>query len=127
MHAEAMWRVAGSPAAFTNAEALEAINQVRRRGYGKPIRTPDPTVDLASISEQAILNERKWELCYEGHRWHDLIRFGKLEEAVKSINYTHDSQLPRPDLSIQQFNRFFPIPQSQIDVSKGKLTQNPGY
>lgn len=127
MHAEAVWRANGSP----NQAAYDALNQVRRRGYGLPINMPSTTVDLNSGNTpdfgQAILDERKWELCYEGHRWHDLVRFGKLEEAVKSINYTHDLQLPRPDLSIANFHTLFPIPQSQIDVSQGELTQNAGY
>jgi len=127
MHAEAIWRVAGSPGSLSDPDALEAINMVRRRGYSKPINMPDPTVDLTSISDQSILDERKWELCWEGHRWHDLVRFGKLKEAVLSINYDHDNQLPRPDLSIKDDMSFFPIPQSQIDVGNGELTQNPGY
>lgn len=127
MHAEALWRQAGSPAGFTDSRALDAINQVRRRAYGVDLGTADPAVDLVSIDEQALLDERKWELCYEGHRWHDLVRFGKLEEAVKSINYEHDPNLPRPDLSWQPHHIFFPIPQTVIDTGGGDLKQNCGY
>ena len=127
MHAEAIWRVSGSP----NQAAYDAINQVRRRGYNLPIDVPNATVDLNAGNTpdfgQAVLNERKWELCYEGHRWHDLVRFGKLKEAVNSIDYTHDEQLPRPDLGIEDHHILFPIPQSQVDVGKGELKQNCGY
>lgn len=126
MHAEAMWRANGSP----NAEAFEAINQVRRRGYGLPIDAPS-AVDLNNANTpdfgQAILDERKWELCYEGHRWHDLVRFGKLIEVVKSIDYSYKSEYPRADLNIQEHHVLYPIPQTQIDVSDGELSQNPGY
>lgn len=31
-----------------------------------------------------ILEERKFELCYEGHRWFDLIRCGKAVEILKN-------------------------------------------
>ena len=127
MHAEAVWRAAGKPASINDASALEAINQVRRRGYGLPVNTPDPSVDLVSITEQALLDERKWELCFEGHRWHDLVRFGKLVEAVKSIDYTYIAELPRPDLNIKDHHIVLPIPQTQIDVSEGELEQNVGY
>jgi hypothetical protein len=45
------------------AEAYEAINQVRRRAFGKPINTPDATVDLSGLTQDtfraAIQEERK--------------------------------------------------------------------
>jgi hypothetical protein len=126
MHAEAIWRVNGS----ANAEAYEVINQVRRRGYGLPIDTPsDVDINSGNTADfaQAILDERKWELCYEGHRWHDLVRFGKLTEAVKSIDYSSNPEYPTGAANIQDHHILYPIPQTQIDVSRGELTQNPGY
>ncbi len=33
---------------------------------------------------EIVLNERRYELAYEGHRWFDLIRTGKVFEAVKN-------------------------------------------
>lgn len=127
MHAEAIWRVAGSPVSTSDAQALTAINQVRRRGFGLPINTPNASVDVTSVSEKILLDERKRELCFEGHRWHDLVRFGKLLEAVKSINYNYVAELPRPDLNIKNHHILLPIPQTQIDVSEEQLIQNPGY
>lgn len=105
---------------------------MRRRGYGLDINTPNPEVDLTpgmSFNEfqDAILNERKWELCYEGHRWHDLVRFGKLVEAVQSINSPESIEQSSAANNIQPKHVLFPIPQSQIQVSNGVLTQNDGY
>ena len=68
------------------AAAYNAINMVRRRGFGKPINTPDVTVDIPSgLSKaaffDAIVKERALELASEGHRKYDLIRWKLLEQT----------------------------------------------
>lgn len=66
--------------------AYEALNKVRRRGFGKPINTPDPTVDLSGLSKEdffkAIVRERSLELGGEGVRKYDLIRWNLLGTAL---------------------------------------------
>ncbi|HMK27674.1 MAG TPA: RagB/SusD family nutrient uptake outer membrane protein, partial [Chitinophagaceae bacterium] len=62
------------------AAAYNAINMVRRRGYGKPINTPDATVDIPAGLTKAnffkyIVRERSLELGGEGVRKYDLIRW----------------------------------------------------
>jgi hypothetical protein len=69
------------------AGAYNAINQVRRRGYGKAIGTPDATVDLpAGLSKAAffaaVVRERSLELGGEGVRKFDLIRWNLLGTAL---------------------------------------------
>ncbi len=68
------------------ATAYNAVNMVRRRGFGKPITTPDATVDLAGLSKatlfQAIIRERALELGGEGVRKFDLIRWNLLGTAI---------------------------------------------
>lgn len=68
------------------AAAYNAINMVRRRGYGKPINTPDATVDLSGLSKssffQAVVRERSLELGGEGVRKYDLIRWNLLGTAI---------------------------------------------
>jgi hypothetical protein len=69
------------------AAAYNALNMVRRRGYGKPITTPDPTVDIpAGLSKsdffKAIVRERALELGGEGIRKYDLIRWNLLATAI---------------------------------------------
>ncbi len=103
--------------------ALDAINQVRRRarfadGAERPGVLPDLTAMGYDSFKSAILHERRLELCWEGHRWFDLVRFGKLAEKVKLAK--PDSQVTEPR------NELLPIPQRERDINK-KLEQNPGY
>ena len=75
------------------AAAYNAINMVRRRGYGKPIGTPDATVDIPSgLSKadffNAIVKERALELASEGHRKYDLIRWNLLETKIAQTKAT---------------------------------------
>lgn len=69
------------------AAAYNAINMVRRRGYGKPINTPDITVDIPAALTKAeffkyIVRERALELGGEGIRKYDLIRWNLLGTAI---------------------------------------------
>ena len=75
------------------AAAYNAINQVRRRGYGKSITTADATVDLsAGLSQsdffKAIVKERSLELGGEGIRKYDLIRWNLLASTLASTKTT---------------------------------------
>lgn len=69
------------------ATAYNAINMVRRRGYGKPINTADATVDIPSGLTKDdffkhIVRERSLELGGEGIRKYDLIRWNLLGTAL---------------------------------------------
>ncbi len=84
MFAEAENELAGGP----TAEGYDAINQVRRRGFGKTVSSSDVTVDLpAGLSQteffSAIVNERSWELGGEGIRKYDLIRWNLLDQRIR--------------------------------------------
>jgi hypothetical protein len=70
----------------------------------------------------AIEQERRVELAFEGHRWFDLVR---TDRAITVLNSKKDQlRLVRP---LAANDMLFPIPQSQIDINKTKITQNPGY
>ncbi len=82
MYAEAENELNGA-----SASAYNALNMVRRRGYGKPINTPDASVDIpAGLSSsdffKAIVRERALELGGEGIRKYDLIRWNLLGTAI---------------------------------------------
>lgn len=69
------------------AAAYNAINQVRRRGYGKAIGTADATVDLPTGLSKAdfftaLVKERSLEFGGEGIRKFDLIRWNLLGTTI---------------------------------------------
>lgn len=88
MYAEAENKLNGP-----TASAYNAINQVRRRGYGKSITSADATVDLSGLNKatffEAIVKERSLELGGEGVRKYDLIRWNllgkKLDETKAAL------------------------------------------
>jgi phosphosulfolactate synthase (CoM biosynthesis protein A) len=87
--------------------AVEYINKVRRRGGSSDIATTDQT-ELLII----ILNERKVEFCFEGKRFFDLKRAGKLQQFLGPLGW-------------KDYMVNYPIPQEEIDLTK--MEQNPGY
>jgi len=104
------------------AEALEYVNQIRRRAFGKPITTPDATVDLVGLNADqfraAIREERKKEFVQEGQRWFDLVRWGVLVSEVKKVTSKN---------TVSERNNLYPIPQSERNLDPVGLPQNPGY
>ena len=103
-------------------EAHELVNQVRRRAFGKPIFTPDVTVDLIGRTDvqlrEAIREERKKEFVQEGQRWFDLVRWGTLVTEVKKVTAKN---------SVSDRNNLYPIPQSERNIDPVGLPQNFGY
>nr|WP_315196075.1 RagB/SusD family nutrient uptake outer membrane protein [uncultured Flavobacterium sp.] len=103
-------------------EAIEYVNQIRRRAFAKPILTPDVTVDLVGLTNiqlrEAIREERKKEFVQEGQRWFDLVRWGTLVTEVKKVTAKN---------SVSERNNLYPIPQSERNIDPVGLPQNPGY
>ncbi len=122
------------------AIAYDAINKVRRRGYGLPVNTVSAVADLpAGLSkiqfQQAIQDERSRELCFEGLRRSDLIRWGIFVTTMNSIGNEIDTDpiagttykyAAAGGKNVSQRHLLFPIPAAEISVNK-KMTQNPGW
>ncbi len=133
MAAEASLRVNGSP----NAQAVEYYNQVRRRAFGLNPRVPSPTVDVTTVTMQDIMDERSRELCFEGVRKADLLRWGTLQQAMQKIQadvatnaptvYQTSAAVAANNL-VQNFPKhaLLPIPASEVDRAPA-ITQNPGW
>ncbi|MBK8566774.1 MAG: RagB/SusD family nutrient uptake outer membrane protein [Saprospiraceae bacterium] len=118
MYAEALNELKNGP----DAEAYDAVNQVRKRARFNGMTELNILPDLTGLSYQdfkdALLEERRHEFVAEGHRWFDLVRFGKLEALVP---------LAKPGVQPQAFHDLFPIPQGEIDLNQNLLPQNTGY
>lgn len=82
MYAEAENELNGA-----SSSAYDALNKVRRRGFGVSISTPNASVDIpAGLSKadffKVIVRERSLELGGEGIRKFDLIRWNLLNTAI---------------------------------------------
>jgi hypothetical protein len=71
----------------------------------------------------AIEKERRLELAFEGHRWHDLKRTGR---AIEVMNALRDGSGNSLGYALDENRLLWPIPQSERDKND-KLTQNAAY
>ncbi|MFA5815110.1 MAG: RagB/SusD family nutrient uptake outer membrane protein [Bacteroidales bacterium] len=98
------------------AQALTYLNMVRQRAReGNNMILPDITTTEKNALRDLILKERRCELAMEGHRFWDLVRTGKAAEVLGPLGFVTGK------------NELLPIPQSEIDISQGSLTQNPNW
>lgn len=88
--------------------ALVQLNKIRNRAG-----LANSTASTQAEVRQAIQDERRLELAFEGHRWFDLVRTNSVNaEMGATVN---------PNYHI------FPIPTSEIRSTNGVITQNAGY
>lgn len=96
-------------------EAQDYLNKVRNRAGLNNI-----TSGLSQAQfREAVLNERRMELAFEGQRWFDLIRVDNGQYALDFLHSIGKSNATQKHL-------LFPVPQIEIDRNPN-LTQNPGY
>jgi hypothetical protein len=111
MHVEATINT-GSGASTTDPAALASFQAVRdRAGLTDPV---------ASVTKEELLDERRVELAFENHRFFDLVRFGVATDVLSQFAAANGNTFSGTDLLL-------PIPQREINLSNGLLTQNPGY
>lgn len=104
------------------SEAAAIVNTIRARVNLPALSTA--IVSSANSMADAVLNERRLELAFEGQRWFDLVRTGKVFDVMNSLNSRDSGRLPM-DL-VNEDNIILPLPQSQIDINPN-LVQNSGY
>ncbi|MEI6753625.1 MAG: RagB/SusD family nutrient uptake outer membrane protein [Paludibacter sp.] len=127
----------GSTGSCTDATALDAINQVRRRAFGLNPTTASATYDLTSVTLDEIQKERARELCFEGVRKADLIRWGIYLQRMQEVLTLDNNSYPvanrifavvSPQNTVTGGTKvlLWPIPSSEMLVNTA-ATQNPGY
>jgi len=99
IRAEALGRTAG----------LADLNIIRAN-RGLTALTPADVPDNDTYA-QAVADERRAELNFEGHRYFDLARTGQINNV----------------LGVPATNSAFPIPLREIQATHGTVVQNPGY
>lgn len=88
-------------------EGLGRLNELRASRGLSPV-----SIDNEQDYQQAVFEERRKELIYEGFRFFDLVRTGRALDVL--FNVTSETQFK------------LPIPQDEIDLNPS-LVQNPGY
>ena len=92
--------------------AVEDLNVLRTRSNA-------PIIGSVSQSEllRLIEEERKMELAFEGHRWYDLVRTGRVDVVMSAFTNNW-----------REAYKVWPIPQQEIQNNPAlKGQQNPGY
>ncbi|WP_321438427.1 RagB/SusD family nutrient uptake outer membrane protein [uncultured Bacteroides sp.] len=102
-----------------NQESVDLINQIRDRAFKND---PAKRVSLTQfISKESlrdyILQERQFELLFEGERREDLIRQGKYIQFAKERGVT----------GAEDYKVRYPMPSSVIIEGQGNIKQNDGY
>lgn len=104
-------------------EDVAPLNEVRVRAQLEP---------LGAYSLDALKEERRFELAFEGLRYFDLLRWH--DENV--INVTEADGVKVQTSTIEhnytvtfrsETGGFLPIPETQVRLSQGVLKQNPGW
>lgn len=91
-------------------EAFDLINKVKARSHAKLLVLADYN---QSTLRDAILQERGWELFYEGKRRADLIRMGKYDVLVNAYHL----RVGEAALVKMPQNKYYTYPQSQVDLN----------
>ncbi|MBE9602824.1 RagB/SusD family nutrient uptake outer membrane protein [Pedobacter sp. MC2016-24] len=100
------------------AEALDKLEMVRLRARaGNAGILPKVTTTDQDLLREAIRKERRIELAMEHERFFDLVRWGIAGQVLQNAGKSF----------VTGKHELLPIPQTQIDISKGVLKQNNGY
>ena len=119
------------------AEAhIQGGNADKAKTYINEIRTRAKLPELGSVTMDDVKIEKRLELCHEGIRFNDLIRWGDAAETLKNQGekipvFYYDSRVEYPYTNTQYGfkvgkHELLPFPQDEIAVNLN-LKQNPGW
>lgn len=115
-----------------NAKAIENLDKVRTR-TGTGIKGYEESMTNAAYAaayptlRDAIFHERRVELCFENHRWFDLMRLYPNPDDF--VTYMHSVNEPGAGAKYTYFQKYellLPIPYDEVFINPG-LGQNEGY
>lgn len=107
-------------------EALTSLNRVRARARGDNASIlPDITETNKEALREKIWHEQRVEFGQEFERFFELVRQGRAGAVLRAYAAKYNTK--KGEGFRDGVNEIFPIPQSEINLSKGTLVQNPGY
>lgn len=114
--------------------ALDQLNAVRRRANATPYSysgTGAYVITGQAMFKQVIQDERLRELCFEGLRKMDLVRWGLYVSNIKALAAENAVKAPSTGAiqlgsNTTERNKLFPIPQYELDINP-LINQNPGF
>lgn len=116
--------------------AYDAINAVRRRAFKVSVTTPNAVCDLPSgLSKTAFADsvkmERMRELCFEGIRKWDEIRWGSFVSDMQNLlilanNTAAPASVKTICARVSEKHFLLPVSNSELQINP-KLTQNKGW
>jgi hypothetical protein len=101
-----------------SSEAAALVNKIRERVGLKAVSASGDMVET-------VLHERRLELAFEGQRWFDLCRNGKVEKYMNAV-YAKDEGRLAQKRQFDENSYLLPVPQKALDENVN-LEQNPGY
>lgn len=121
-----LWYAEAANENGNTSAALSALNEIRQRAReGNNAILPNVTETDQGVLRELIWQEQRVEYGQEFERFFDLVRTGRAEEVLRAFSQkTGDPQGANFTSGIHEI---FPIPPSEITLSEGLLTQNPGY
>jgi len=131
MLAEAANEIGGPDHAVGGISARNVLAKIRERAG---LAQPDNYLASITTKEEMralIRNERRLELCFEGHRLYDLRRWKKLDSSVEDIKGLYFNGSEYTTLNVEPRNYpdhgyYAPIPRSEV-VKFDKIEQNNGW
>ncbi len=104
------------------AGAIGIVNNIRTRVGVDALST---TMSVTSAM-QAVKDERQVELCGEGVRWFDIVRWNEWQSDIVKMFESYNTT--DVDVSNVKAGRYLcPIPQNQMQVQPGLYIQNADY
>ena len=112
------------------AAAYSAFNLVRQRAFGNKLHNLPDGLSKDQFREE-VRKERARELCFEGHRKQDLIRWGIYYDTIKQteqkvVDWFSSGNYSVSKYTIEGRHELLPIPQKELDLMK-KCHQNDGW
>lgn len=121
-----LWHAEAANEVGKTQDALKSLNEVRIRAReGNNNILPLVTTTNKEELRRAIWQEQRVEYAMENIRYFDLIRQKRAGLVMRAYSLKYNSNKGKNFRD--GINELFPIPQSEIDISQGKLKQNPGF